>query len=149
MGFEDAGILGEGTNDGEGITTTEEGEEEGCGTTTRGGIGIIIRGGVSTIIEGVVGTKGGRGVGTVIGGRVGTIVRGGVGTITGGGMGTITKGGLGTITGGGVASTIGTNMDGNGMGATAGEVDCNGALCVLATMIGMDVDGLVGGTFIR
>ena len=46
-----------------------------------------------------------------------------------------------------MASTIGMDGDGNSMGATDGDMDCKGALCVSATVGGVDVDGLVGGTF--
>jgi len=103
VGPEEAWILGERTDDGEGTTAAAiEGEEKGCGSTTGGGMGTITRGGVGTITEGGVGTKGGHGVGT----------------ITGGGVGTKGGRGVGTITGGGVASTIGTDGDGNGVGAT-------------------------------
>jgi len=80
-----------------------------------------------------MGTKNGHGVGTIIGGGVGT--KGGRG--------------VGTIIGGGVASTIGTDGDGNGLGTRAREGDYKGALFVPAIVGGVDVDGLVGGTFIR
>ena len=64
-------------------------------------------------------------------------------------MGTITRSGVGTIAARGVTSTVGMNGDGNGMGATIGEVDFNGALCVSTTTSRLDVDALAGGTFIR
>ena len=48
-----------------------------------------------------------------------------------------------------MAFTIEINGDDSGVGATTGEVDCNGALCVSAIVGGMDVDGLAGGTFTR
>jgi len=145
VGPKEAGSLGEGTDDGEGMAAAAaDGEEEGCDSTTGGGIGTITGGGV--------GTTGGRGVGTITGGGVGT-KGGGVGTITGGGVGTkgggvgtITRGGMGTIIGGGVGSTAGTVGEGNGMGERPTEVDCKAALCVPARVDGLDVDGLVGGT---
>ena len=142
VGPEEAGSLGEGTDDGEGMAATAvDGEEEGCDSTKRGGIGTVTGGGVGTTGGRGVGTKGGRGVGTIRGGAVGTITTGGVGTIT--------RGGMGTIIGGGVGSTAGTDGEGNGMGARPTEVDCKAALCVLARVDGLDVDGLAGGTFIR
>ena len=130
VGPKEAGSLGEGTDDGEGMAAAAaDGEEEGCDSTTGGGIGTITGGGV--------GTTGGRGVGTITGGGVGT---------KGGGVGTITRGGMGTIIGGGVGSTAGTVGEGNGMGERPTEVDCKAALCVPARVDGLDVDGLVGGT---
>jgi len=84
VGLEEAGILGEGTDDGEGITSTTKGEEEGCGSRTGGGMGTITRGGVGTIIEGGVGTERGCGVGTITGGGVGTKGGRGMGTKGGG-----------------------------------------------------------------
>ncbi|QCD93614.1 hypothetical protein DEO72_LG5g1689 [Vigna unguiculata] len=113
--------------------TSVEGEEKGRVTTTRGGVGTTTRGGV--------GTRTGDGVGITTGG--------GVGTITGGGVGTITRGGKGRITGGGVSSKIGTDGDGNGMGTLVEEGDYKGALCVLGIVGGVDVNGIIGGTFIR
>jgi len=142
VGPEEARLLGEGTDDGEGIAAaTTEGEEEGCDITTRGGMGTITRGGM--------GTTGGRGVGTKGGCGMGTIRGGGAGTITTGGVGTITGSGVGTIIGGSVAYTIGIDGEGNGVGATPREVDCKATLCVSARVDGVDVDCLAGGTFIR
>ena len=142
VGPKEVGLLGEGTDDGEGMAAaTAEGKEEGCDSTTGGDIGTITRGGVGTTGGRGVGTKGGRGVGTIRGGGVGTITTGGVGTITGGGVG--------TIIGGGVGLTAGTGGEGNGVGARPREVDCKAALCVSTRVDGVDVDGLAGGTFIR
>ena len=143
VGPEEAGSLGEGTDDGEGMAAAAaaDGEEEGCDSTIGGGIGTITRGGVGTTGGRGVGTKGRHGVGTIRGGVVGTITTGGVGTITGGGMG--------TIIGGGVGSTAGMDGEGNGMGARPTKVDCKVALCVSARVDGLDVDGRGGGTFIR
>ena len=133
-------IFKEGTDDEKGIRTLE-GEDEGCDTTIRGDVGTTTGGGVCSII--------GDGVGTITGGGDGTKGGRGVGTIIGGSVGTITRGGVDSITRGGVPSTIGTDGDGNDMGIRAGEGVCKGPLCVSRIVDGVDVDGIIRGTFIR